>query len=68
MSGVDQAAPVISREVKGSPDISGQTVSCRHGKQWSQGTPVISREAKRSPEISEQKVSCRDEPQKQQAE
>lgn len=66
MSGVDQAAPVISREVKGSPDISGQTVSCRHGKQWSHGTPSF--RGKRSPEISEQKVSCRDEPQKQQAE
>ena len=36
MSGVDQAAPVISREVKRSPEISEQKVPCRDEPQKQQ--------------------------------
>lgn len=36
MSGADQAAPVISREVKRSPEISEQKVSCRDEPQKQQ--------------------------------
>lgn len=36
MSGADQAAPVISREAKRSPEISEQKVSCRDEPQKQQ--------------------------------
>jgi hypothetical protein len=36
MSGADQAAPVISREAKRSPEISEQKVPCRDEPQKQQ--------------------------------